>query len=73
MGERVSDAVKSVAFPGLGTGVGRVAPEICARQVRTAIDHVVLGKSSSPMSWSEAQIQHQKLYTDRVRDLQFKN
>ncbi len=25
-GERISDAVKSVAFPGLGTGVGRVLP-----------------------------------------------
>jgi O-acetyl-ADP-ribose deacetylase (regulator of RNase III) len=71
VGERVSDAVKSVAFPGLGTGVGRVAPNACARQLRAAVDDVILGKSSFPNSWSDAQERHQRLYTDRVRDLQF--
>jgi O-acetyl-ADP-ribose deacetylase (regulator of RNase III) len=70
VGERVSDAVDSVAFPGLGTGVGRVSPRTCARQVRAAID-VVLGTSSFPSSWADAQQRHQKLYTDRLRDLQF--
>lgn len=72
-GEKIADAVKSVAFPGLGTGVGRVAPEICARQVRAAIEDVVLGKLPFPNSWSEAQERHQKLYRDRVRDLQFED
>jgi O-acetyl-ADP-ribose deacetylase (regulator of RNase III) len=71
VGERVSDAVDSVAFPGLGTGVGRVSPRTCARQVRAAIDAVVLGTSSFPSSWADAQQRHQKLYTDRLRDLQF--
>lgn len=71
VGERVSDAVKSVAFPGLGTGVGRVSPRTCARQLRAAIDDVVLGTSSFPSSWADAQQRHQKLYTDRLRDLQF--
>jgi len=71
VGERVFDAVKSVAFPGLGTGVGRVGPDTCARQVRAAIDDVINGESSFPHSWTDAQERHQKLYTDRVRDLQF--
>jgi O-acetyl-ADP-ribose deacetylase (regulator of RNase III) len=71
VGERISDAVKSVAFPGLGTGVGRVPPVTCARQVRAAIEDVVLGTSSFPSSWADAQQRHQKLYTDRLRDLQF--
>jgi len=70
IGERITDAVKSLAFPGLGTGVGRVEPAICARQVRAAIDDVVLGKSTFPLTWADAQQRHQKLYTDRVRDLQ---
>jgi O-acetyl-ADP-ribose deacetylase (regulator of RNase III) len=70
-GERISDAVKSVAFPGLGTGVGRVSPAICARQLRAAIDQIMLGRNKSPVTWADAQMRHQKLYTDRVRDLQF--
>lgn len=71
VGERISDVVKSVVFPGLGTGVGRVAPDTCARQIRAAIDNVILGKSAFPNSWSDAQVRHQRLYTERVRDLQF--
>lgn len=69
-GEAVAAAVTSVALPGLGTGVGRVNPETCARQVRVAIEEVVLGGGHAPRSWAEAQQQHQRLYTDRVRDLQ---
>ena len=68
--ERIADFVDSLAFPGLGTGVGRVGPNTCARQVRAAIDAVVLGRESFPMSWADAQTRHQGLYTDRVRDLQ---
>ena len=70
-GERVADAVQSVAFPGLGTGVGRVPPAVCARQVRAAIDEVVIGQSFFPKTWADAQMRHQKLYSDRLRDLQF--
>lgn len=69
-GEAVSSFVDSVAFPGLGTGVGRVAPETCARQVRAAIEEVVLGRYEFPKSWADAQSRHQQLYTDRIRDLQ---
>jgi O-acetyl-ADP-ribose deacetylase (regulator of RNase III) len=69
-GERIADAVQSVAFPGLGTGIGRVPPAACARQLRAAIDEVLLGSRSFPATWVEAQIRHQKLYTDRIRDLQ---
>lgn len=69
-GEAIADGIQSIAFPGLGTGVGRVEPEKCAAQVRAAIEHVVLGNYEFPTSWAEAQIRHQKLYTDRVHDLQ---
>jgi len=69
-GERVETVVTSVAFPGLGTGVGQVGPGTCARQVRAAIEEVVLGRGQFPRTWAEAQQQHQLLYTDRVRDLQ---
>ncbi|MFO0957298.1 MAG: macro domain-containing protein [Isosphaeraceae bacterium] len=69
-GEPVSSAVASVAFPGLGTGVGRVKPGTCARQVRAAIEEVVLGRGEFPATWVEAQHRHQLLYTDHARDLQ---
>ena len=69
-GEPVAAAVQSVAFPGLGTGVGRVGPNACARQVRVAIEEVVLGRGHYPRTWAEAQQRHQLLYTNRVRDLQ---
>ena len=70
-GERISDGVKSVAFPGLGTGVGRVKPDKCALQVRTAIKEIVLGESEFPTSWADAQMRHQQMYSDGFRDLQY--
>jgi O-acetyl-ADP-ribose deacetylase (regulator of RNase III) len=69
-GQPFAGIVERVAFPGLGTGVGRVGPNTCAHQVRAAIDEVVLGKSEFPKSWADAQMRHQALYTDRFRDLQ---
>ena len=66
----ISDVVKSVAFPGLGTGVGRVAPEICALQMRTALKEVLFDSFDFPATWAEAQVRHQKMYTDSIRDLQ---
>lgn len=44
--------------------------ETDARQVREAIDSVLLGPCPFPQSWAEAQIQHQMLYTGSFRDLQ---
>lgn len=69
-GEPVAKLVDSVAFPGLGTGIGQVGFNTCAHQVRAAIDDVVLKTTSFPKTWAEAQARHQRLYTDRVRDLQ---
>jgi O-acetyl-ADP-ribose deacetylase (regulator of RNase III) len=69
-GERVASVVHSIAFPGLGTGVGQVSPNTCARQVRAAIEEVLLGRKTYPVTWADAQARHQRLYTDRVHDLQ---
>jgi O-acetyl-ADP-ribose deacetylase (regulator of RNase III) len=69
-GEPIARAVETVAFPGLGTGVGRVGPATCARQVRAAIEEVAHGRSTFPTSWADAQARHQLLYGDRVTDLQ---
>jgi O-acetyl-ADP-ribose deacetylase (regulator of RNase III) len=51
-GQRVNDAIKTVAFPGLGTGVGQIGPNTCANQMRVAIEDVVLGMNEHPNSWA---------------------
>ena len=40
-GEAVRDVVRTIALPGMGTGVGGVSPETCARQVIAAWDEVI--------------------------------
>jgi O-acetyl-ADP-ribose deacetylase (regulator of RNase III) len=37
-GEPIASVIRTVAFPGLGTGVGGIGPNTCARQVRGAIE-----------------------------------
>ena len=37
-GQSAAGEIQRVAFPGLGTGVGQLGPNTCARQVRAAID-----------------------------------
>lgn len=69
-GYAIAAVVRTVAFPGLGTGVGKVGPNICARQVRAAIEEVMLERSTFPQTWADAQSRHQLLYGDRFRDLQ---
>lgn len=70
VGEPIKAHVKSIAIPGLGTGVGQVGANTCARQMQAAIEEVILETSEFPRTWAEAQSKHQQLYTDRIRDLQ---
>jgi O-acetyl-ADP-ribose deacetylase (regulator of RNase III) len=70
VGDPIASVVQTVAFPGLGTGVGRVDVNTCARQVRAAIEDIVLERSTYPETWADAQSRHQLLYGDRFRDLQ---
>lgn len=69
----ISQLVHRIAIPGLGTGVGEVPPDICAKQVRAAIEEVVLGNHTFPYSWDDASNRHQLLYRDHVTDLQFED
>ncbi len=70
-GEAISEHIKTVALPGLGTGVGRVGFNTCANQVRAAIDDVLLEKYTMPQSWAEASERHQFLYTNKLKRLQY--
>ncbi len=69
-GTSIVDIVNSVVIPGMGTGVGKAPPEICARQMKQAIDDIT-GQSEFPHSWMDAQMRHQLLYSEKYRDLQY--
>lgn len=69
-GTPIGDVVKTVALSGMGTGVGLVPPETCARQMRQALADVT-GPARFPDSWQEASKWHQLLYSDTYRDLQY--
>ena len=66
-GKPVAAHVESVTLPGMGTGAGRVPPDVCAHQVRTV--DVLLGRAKFPTPFTGAQAQHQRLYPDDFRDL----
>ena len=50
--------IKTVTISGLGTGVGRVPYDVCAKQMYNAYNDVWLGNYSFPINWLHAQNQH---------------
>lgn len=52
--------IQSIAFPGMGTGVGMVPPELCAIQMLQAFKDVLY--PSFPQSWRAAQVSHIHLF-----------
>lgn len=62
--------ISIVTFSGLATGIGQVPYDICAKQMKQAYDDVWLEKFVFPDTWSEAQKNHQLLYSKTYRDLQ---
>jgi O-acetyl-ADP-ribose deacetylase (regulator of RNase III) len=71
LGQKISDHIKTIALPGLGTGVGKVGVNTCAHQVRAAINDIILREYRMPQSWAEASERHQLLYTTKVKRLQY--
>jgi O-acetyl-ADP-ribose deacetylase (regulator of RNase III) len=56
--------IESVAIPGLGTGVGKLAPNTAARQMWQAYDEIVNGHFTPPPSFGDAQKRHIQLNPD---------
>ena len=55
---RAEIPIETVAVPGLGTGIGQLAPELAAAQMCQAYKEVVLGEAKYPSSFAEAQRMH---------------
>ena len=62
--------ISIVTFSGLATGIGQGPYDICAKQMKQAYDDVWLEKFVFPDTWSEAQKNHQLLYSKTYRNLQ---
>lgn len=60
-GQAISSFIKTIAVPGLGTGVGEISPETCAKQVEFAINEVLFDGKEFPDSWLSAQTLHYDL------------
>jgi O-acetyl-ADP-ribose deacetylase (regulator of RNase III) len=69
---KIHPIIQVVTIPGLGTGVGQVPFDVCARQMRAAYNYIFLFKERFPETWNQAQADHQRLYTGEIRDLQRK-
>lgn len=59
-GQPIGEHIRTLAMPGLGTGVGSVAALACARQVRSAIDDILLGQFAAPHSWGQVLERHEQ-------------
>jgi O-acetyl-ADP-ribose deacetylase (regulator of RNase III) len=62
--------INTVTISGLGTGVGQVPYNICAKQMKQAYNEIILNQKNFPKTWYEAQAKHQLLYQNTFRDLQ---
>jgi len=62
-----SSKIHSLLCPGLGTGVGRISPQLCARQMLLAYRAVVLGQQEPHASILEVIVNHHVLLPNERR------
>lgn len=70
-GELIRDHVKSIAIPGLGTGVGQMPPMVCANQMRIAWEDVMNEKFKTKKGWEELRSNYAYFFTHDERDLKY--
>ncbi len=70
-GSAVAEKIKTVACPGLGTGVGQVPPLVAARQMRIAWEDVMQEKYLTPKGWEEMRSNFAYFYTHDPKDLTY--
>ena len=70
-GTPIAERIKTVAIPGLGTGVGQVPPMICARQMRIAWEDVMQEKYKTEEGWAELRSNYAYFFTHDERDIKY--
>lgn len=70
-GTPVKEKVKSIAIPGLGTGVGQMPLMDCARQMRIAWEDIMSENYAEKESWDRMGSNFAYFYTGNMRDLKY--
>ncbi|TCI95055.1 macro domain-containing protein [Tenacibaculum sp. M341] len=70
-GTKIKDKVKTVAIPGLGTGIGGMPPLLCARQMRIAWEDVMKEKYKTEKGWDELRSNYAYFFTHDEKDLHY--
>ena len=60
-GTPVKDRIKTIAFPGMGTGVGQVSPNVFAKQMKQAVEDVIEEKFEFPQTIWNAEKSHREI------------
>ncbi len=72
-GTPVKHIIETIAIPGMGTGTGKVPPDICAHQMKVALQDILLSQYNFPASWLDAEKSHHLLYASDVGELPLEN
>jgi len=70
-GEPTHERIKTLAIPGLGTGVGQVRPLVCARQMRLAWEDVMHEKFATETTWEQMCANYAYFYTHNRSDIKY--
>lgn len=70
-GEPTHETIKTLAVPGLGTGVGQVRPLVCARQMRLAWEDVMRENFATETSWERMCANYAYFYTHNRPDIKY--
>ena len=60
-GTAVKDRIKTIAFPGMGTGVGQITPTVFAKQMKQAVEDVIEGGFEFPKTIWNIEKSHQNM------------
>lgn len=69
-GQAIKNHIKTIALPGLGTGVGNVPFDLAAYQIKEAITVHREGRHFLPKSWAEAGETHLRLLAQTSKSMQ---
>lgn len=65
-GTPVKHIIETIAIPGMGTGTGKVPPDICALQMKAAFQDILLSQYEFPKSLRQAHKNHHLLSSGDV-------
>ena len=65
-GTPVKHIIETIAIPDMGMEMGKVPPDICALQMKVALENILLSQYEFPKSWLDAQKSHDFLCSSDV-------